>query len=570
MTVKYVSAITLAAAMVNILGCQSQDEGRFDPRALGEQSRQASREVPSEPLRPLPTTLQSQFMSDARDPNSPKEPPVRTPLAPDNRIYRLPLREVVQRAVMNNLNVKVSGYQPAIEASRVTEAEARFDPEAFAGATYTANRNALGNLDPTRQSGQYDLIQLEAGIRQLLPSGGQIELAYKPGHYNQTSSQNTGFSNDAFWNPSLQLQLTQPLLRDFGNDINRARIVINRLNQRISVLDWRKDLEEMMSNTEQVYWRLVQAEQDQQILERLLERTIKTAEVLQARLKQDVTYEQVSNAVSRVESSRADLIRARQRVRDLSDQLKALMNDPEFPTASNQLLLPADQPLLSPVTFDMAESISTALVNRFDIGQQQLRVDSAAVALDVAKNNRLPQLNLVGSIGTSGLGENAFSATGNMFRGADDRGSDLNWSLGFQFSQKIGNREANAIYRRAQLQRLQAIEQYRGLIDNATLEVKVAQRDVETSWQSIGQSRAARFAAAKALEVVETLERGGEALVPRFVESKLNRQQDLAQSERAEQDAIAQYNIAIATLERRKGTLLRYNNVVIDEKAFKH
>lgn len=569
MIVKKVSAITLAAAMVSIAGCQSDDDGRFDPRAMGQQQRESAREVPNEPLRALPTTLQSQFMSDKNDPNAPKEPPVRTPLAPDNRIYRLPLREIAQRAVAHNLNVAVSGYQPAIEESRVTEAEARFDPEAFAGATYTANRTALGNDSFFSQSNSnYDQFQVEMGIRQLLPSGGQIELAYRPTHINQAGEGD--FSNNAFWNPSVQLQLTQPLLRDFGNDINRARIVINRLNQRISVLDWRKDLEELMINTEQVYWRLVQAEQNQQILERLLQRTIDTAGILQARLKQDVTYEQVSNAVSRVESARADLIRARQRVRDLSDQLKALMNDPDYPVASNQLLLPADQPLQAPVTFDMSESISTALANRFDVGQQQLRVDSAAVALEVAKNNRLPQLNLVGSVGYSGLGENAFNSTANMFRGTDDGGSDLNWSLGFQFSQKIGNREANSIYRRASLQRLQAITQYAALIDNATLEVKVAQRDVETSWQSISQTRAARFAAAKALEVITTLQQGGEPLRPDFVERQLSRQQELAQAEQAEQDAIAQYNISIATLEQRKGTLLRYNNVIIDEKAIKH
>lgn len=564
MHLKKVSAITLAAAMVNIAGCQTQDEGRFDPRAMGQFQREAAREVSNEPLRPLPTTLQSQFMSDRNDPNAPKEPPVRTPLAPDNRIYRLPLREIAQRAVAHNLNVQVAGYQPAIEESRVTEAEARFDPEFFAGATFTAARDA-NDFD---NNGNADIFQSEIGLRQLLPSGGQAELVYRPAHYNFAGTA-TGFSNEAFWNPSLQLQITQPLLRDFGNDINRARIVINRLNQRISLLEWRRDLEELLLNTEQVYWRLVQAEQNQRILEQLLERTINTADILQARLKQDVTYEQVSNAVARVEAARADLIRARQRVRDLSDQLKALMNDPEFPVASNQLLLPADQPLQEPIVFDLAETISTALANRPDLGQQQLRVDSASVALEVAKNNRLPQLNLIGSIGTSGVGENAFNSTNNMFRGPDDNGSDLSWSLGFQFSQKLGNREANAIYRRASLQRMQAITQYAALIENATLEVKVAQRDVETSWQAIAQTRAARFAAAKALEVITTLQQGGEPLRPDFVERQLARQQELAQAEQAEQDAIAQYNIAIATLERRKGTLLRYNNVIIDEKPLK-
>ncbi|MDB5299107.1 MAG: hypothetical protein JWO87_770, partial [Phycisphaerales bacterium] len=33
--------------------------------------------------------------------------------------------------------------------------------------------------------------------------------------------------------------------------------------------------------------------------------------------------------------------------------------------------------------------------------------------------------------------------------------------------------------------------------------------------------------------------------------------------------AVASYNVAIARLERAKGTLLRYNNVVMDEERFK-
>ena len=38
---------------------------------------------------------------------------------------------MIQRAVLYNHDVKVAGYQPAIDASRVVEAEANFDPVLF-------------------------------------------------------------------------------------------------------------------------------------------------------------------------------------------------------------------------------------------------------------------------------------------------------------------------------------------------------------------------------------------------------------------------------------------------------
>ncbi|HEX8323452.1 MAG TPA: TolC family protein [Tepidisphaeraceae bacterium] len=578
---KTVPALALAAALVAFTGCAS-DEPRFDPRALGTSERRASREFQSEPLRALPTTLQSPFMPDESgnlNPNATPEAPAKRDLAPANQIVRLPLREITQRAVQHNLNVRVSGYQPAIDETRITEAEARFDPEFFAGATFVAERNAPSRLTNPNS----DQFQFETGLRQLLPSGGQAELSFRPVRVNInddvdnttdiTGNVNSGtFGDNSYWTSAIRLEVTQPLLQNFGNDINQARIIINRFNQRISILDFRKDLEELIQNIEETYWRLYQAQRTQSILESLLQRTIDTADIVSKRFGQDVTLEQISTSVSRVESARSDLIRARQRVKDLGDQLKAFMNDPEYPIASETVILAADEPLMVPVTFDFIDTVNTALINRFDIGQQQIRIDSASTSLGVAKNNLLPQLNLVGSVGTVGGGQT--NGENRDFRDAVndnvDGTAELGYSIGLQFVHKLGNREARSIYRRAQLQRQQAITSYQALIEQATLEVKTATRDVETSWQAIGQNRSARMAAGKALDVINDREAGGEALRPDFIERKLQRQQELANAEQAEAEAAAQYNIALSSLERRKGTLLRYNNVILDEKMFKH
>lgn len=544
-----------SAATMVLNGCTSEPAERFDPRALGQKELSASRDyTPDGPLKPLPTTLQSSFLPENRNnPDVPKEPPASQPLAAEQRIVRMPLREITQRAVANNRAVKVSGYQPAIEETRVTEAEARFDPEFFAGATFEARRN---DSEFGFSNDSFDQWRFETGVRQLLQSGGQIELGYRP---QRTYASQLG---DGVWNSSLGLQLTQPLLRDFGLTVNRARIIINQNNQRISVLDFRKDLEEMLRNIEEIYWRLVQAHQNVKIQEELLQRTIDFADLVSQRFNQDTTMEQISTSISRVEAARADLIRARQRVHDLSDQLKNLMNDPEYPVTGNTLILPADEPLAQPIAFNLTDGIQTALLNRYELGQQQLRIDSATTALEVAKNNRLPQLNLVGSIGLQGLGEDYIDSHEPIWDT-----DNVSWSLGLQFVQKLGNREANAIFRRAQLQRMQAIAQYEQLIDQISLDVKTAQREVEASWQSIGQTRQARLAAAKALETVQTLRVNGEPLTPNFVERELARQQEVAQAERAEADAIAAYNIAISKLESAKGTLLRYNNVIMEEAA---
>src|SRR5439155_5527526 len=254
------------------------------------------------------------------------------------------------------------------------------------------------------------------------------------------------------------------------------------------------------------------------------------------------------------------LIRARAHVRDLSDQIKGLMNDPEFPVAGSTLILPADDAVNEQIRVNLEDQINTGLESRLELGQQQLRVANAGVAADVAKNNLLPRFDFVGSVGPQGIGGNPWEAM------QDEFGWDhLNVTAGFQLEIPIGNRAARAIWRRAQLQRMQAIEQYRALLDQVALDVKTAIRQIETTWEErVGAARA-RFAAADALAAVEERERANEALTPDFVNRKLDLQNQLALAEQREAEATSYYMIALSDLEHAKGTLLRYNNIVMEE-----
>src|SRR5438477_42958 len=64
------AAITVAAALSAgafvAIGCHAPDPQAFDPRAFQVNERRAAREVPSYPMRPLPTTLESRFLDDRR------------------------------------------------------------------------------------------------------------------------------------------------------------------------------------------------------------------------------------------------------------------------------------------------------------------------------------------------------------------------------------------------------------------------------------------------------------------------------------------------------------------------
>src|SRR5436190_9961442 len=113
------------------------------------------------------------------------------------------------------------------------------------------------------------------------------------------------------------------------------------------------------------------------------------------------------------------------------------MQDPDYPISSPTIIMPAERPLEEPVHFDSQEVIDTALANRFELGEQQLRVDSALTALKVGKNNLLPQLNAAGSISLQGLSGSGWGVI------EDQWNHDyVSWSIGLEFEIPIGNRAA--------------------------------------------------------------------------------------------------------------------------------
>jgi len=548
---------SLSAAMVVGAGCNLQEPPPFDPRAMSSNERAASRSVPPADMPPLPTTLQNEFLppSPGRAMDQPAQQPTTGPALETDPIVRIPLQEVMQRAVANNLDVRVAGFGPSIESTRTVEAEARFDPTFFTNMQYEDRDEQQISVFFSQQNGE--IFTAQTGVRQILQSGGQAELRYEGSH---TKVSGSAVNPNPFYESDLVLQITQPLLRDFGINVNRARIVISRNNQRISLLDFRKQLEETATDIERTYWQLVQSERDVRIAEDLLRQTIRTAEILAKRMGQDVTRVQLSQANASVESRRAILVRSRSRVRDLSDQLKRLMNDPSLPIASNTLILPATPPIEEPVRFDLDDQIDTAMEFRLELGQQQFRIDNAQTASEAAKNNLLPQLNLIGQIGTQGADGSYDDAVSNQLDF-----DHISYTAGIQFEIPIGNRAARATYQRSLLQRQQAMVQYQNLVEQVSLDVKTALREVDTTWDEMVARRTARFAEEDSLKAIDQREAAGEPLTPTFVQLKLDTQGRVAAARSSEVEAISNYNIAMARLEQSKGTLLRYNNIIMEE-----
>jgi outer membrane protein TolC len=568
-----------AAALAGLSGCLTgcvQEPPPFDPRAAREWEQIPDNEVKQRPKFPLPTTGETPYIPGETPPqpnnhlaalNVPEGPPV-----------RMSLQEIIHRAMANNMEVRVASYDTAVDQTRVLEAEANFDPTIFSdinfqridkqtGGSDTAQLLPPTATDPNPHFGndivvRYDQEQLftsDIGIQQNLPAGGKIKL--------EQDVNNSWFNPPrtilrSYYENDLVLTLTQPLLQNFGVEVNRARITVAINNQRISLLDFRKTVEDTVLKIEQVYWQLVQAERDVETTKRLIKESSDLRAILYKRLGADVNGSQVYQANALISSHEVTLIQLQFHVADLSDELKQLMNDPSFPVTGSPLITPTDEGTETPLHFDLNDQIETGLNNRYELGQQQARIDSAQISALVAKNNLLPSLTSQIQLTVDGLQHDI----GPTF-GKEGDFNHIGYQAGFQFQYPLGNRAARAIWQRALLQRMQAIASYAGLINQIALDVKTASRNVDATWERLSKARDSRLQYEKLIEQLNSqVSSGDQTLSFDFVFNILQDQAQLAQAEQTEHQALNDYNFAIATLEKNKGTILRYNNVLMEQE----
>src|SRR5690606_31996426 len=147
----------------------------------------------------------------------------------------------------------------------------RFDPVFFTGLEFRRT-DELQFFSTSPMEQERDTYTLATGIRQDVGTGGRAELRYEASR-NRLRGDSSNFDPNPYYQNDLVLEVTQPLLRNFGTEVNRARIEVDRNNQHISLLELRTTVEETIFNIEQTYWQLVQAQRNVEILERLLART---------------------------------------------------------------------------------------------------------------------------------------------------------------------------------------------------------------------------------------------------------------------------------------------------------
>jgi len=467
-------------------------------------------------------------------------------------VVRLSLEEAVRRTVLNSHAIQVAAYNPAIESGRVVEAEAQFDAVFFTDFTYEKqNRPSASQLSGTDTQTRV----WTSGIRKLLSSGMQVQTGYAVTRTETDLIFQT--LNPAYFNQYF-VEFRQPILRGFGIDFNRSQIELRKLDRSISEEQLRRQMRETIFNVEQAYWRLYQARRSVSVAARLLTNLETILNSLRERLDlgYDVFRAQVKQTEARYEVRQADFIRARNQVRNAEDALKALINDPDLNLVADLEIIPTDLPRVEPLIVDVLGEVTAALSYRSELREARLQIEQAQVAIGIAKNQALPRLDVVLRYTVDGLGGN----WDRVFKQMSNKDFD-EYLLQLQFEWPIGNRGPESVLRQARLRQAQAIAAHRAQIENVILETQTAIRDLHSAYDQIGP--ALRSAQASQEQLVATQLRQTARDVA-TLQVELDAHELLASARQNLLQALADYNIAMINLERRKGTLLMYNNIVLN------
>jgi outer membrane protein TolC len=487
--------------------------------------------------------------------------------APQPEERPLKIEDAVALALERNLDIAVSRMNPRTFELSVDALKASYLPN----VTSTVGQNNIVQLPRSQLTGgnsvANDTTTYNFGFTKNLQwGGGNASVNWSNSRLDSTSSLNT--FNPQF-NSTLTANVTQPLLRNFTTDNNRAQIRVTQLNRDISIEDVRATVTNTVANVRDTYWDLVYsidsvtvAQQSLALAEKLLSDD-KTRVEVGTMAPLDVIQDQAEVAARQQALTQAQ---ATQQTSELA--LKRLIvsgtDDPNW----RARLQPVDRPSYQQQSIDLEAALRHALERRTDLIQQHRTLDIDDMNLRLLKNQSMPQTDFVASYGAQGIGGTQVlhmggiggPVTGTIPGGFSDalrllrRRDYPTWNLALQFSYPIGTSAAQANYQRAKIALDQAQATVKSLELQVATDVSNAALQITSNAKQVESATASRELSQKRLEAEQSKFEVG--LSTNFL--VVQAQRDLATAQNAELLAMLNYRKAQVDFERVQETAPRF------------
>lgn len=483
--------------------------------------------------------------------------------------WALTLREAIALGLQQNLGAKIERIGVDIAGARLLAERATLDP------TFTSRVLYESSLTPqnTQEFVATRTVQREGSrlfSEDNIRSGFSIEGKTGLGTLYEVGMELNQLRNtlNIELPPSLfypeygsfaGVQITQPLLKDFGPQAALAGIRVARSEKKIAGLAWRLRVEKLVADISRAYFDVLFAQSDIGIKEATLREATSLLSDNRKKVEQGVGSKlDVNQAASAAALREEELLSARQFYRERRNILAREL------VADVDAARPPRFRLTDPLTAPREERTNRpalarrALETRTEYQQLLEQVRKQDIRILYAKNQSYPKLDLVGSFGANGLDADAGGALGDAF----DYGHPK-WSVGLRFSIPFGGRAGQAQLRQARLEKEQLLLNLKQTEVDLVLQVDTVLSRVETSRERLRVTERSISSAASTLEgeKLRLLEGVGVNLLV------LEAQRDLSAAKSRQLAAIADYQKTLVDLWLTTGQLLERHHVTLEPEA---
>lgn len=484
----------------------------------------------------------------------------------------LSLEDAVELAVRRNLGLVIERYVRTQSELGIQQALGIYDTQ------LTASASASDRTSPTvdvLEASSASRQELNAGLGQFLPSGGQVFVGIE-----NSRSESTNNSINPGYDSGLTFRFDQPLLRDFGAVAYERQLLIARNQNAGSAQEFARQVYATLQQVTDAYWNLVEAREQLNVARQ----SLSLAQELHERNRIQVEVGTLAplelvQSEANIATNEEEIIRTQTLVGDAEDELRRLLNLPQGELWQAEIR-PATDPASENTPVDLDAVIRQALDTRPEIQAQRLQVDLARAELDYFRNQTLPSLDLSLNYGLSGSnalplldanGQPVINPqTGRAVSTAGSYGDALEqltgfdfdgWTASLTFGFPLQNRTARAARTIAELDLELAETTLEQLEQSVITEVRQATRRVDSAAKQIDAARASVRFQERSLDAERKRYENG--MSSSFEITRI--QQDLTAARSREVSAIIAYRTAVTQLQRVTGQLLSTYGLAIDD-----
>ena len=496
--------------------------------------------------------------------------------------------------LLNNPDQNPSVLDPAIQESGgqyggggIHAAKADFDPQFNTGVNWGENllvqnnRFLSGGLVPGAILSDASSL-FNAQLQKQFESGGLFSVAH---NWNYSSNNVPSRLFGSVYVGTLQAEYRHPLWggagREFtsiagpfyrGSDRPRVDrgIVISRLNNEMSAVDFERQMQLLLKNVEEQYWDLYLAYRiyDNEMAARndaksLLDKVVRRAEAG----FQDVGAADEAQARQNYLQRKLRAADALSGLFETESRLRRLLG---LPVNDGRIIRPIQKPVMDELSPDWESSLVEALSRRIELQQQQNRIRSLSLQLKAAKSLTRPYVDLVSGYQVNGFGDNLFSSEGSS---SDDfgsaykslaRGNQTGWNVGLQMTVPIGFRYASAQVRNLELRLAKATSALSLQEQEISHELASVFQRLDSWYNAVETNREIREAARQRVKALEADYSAGRTNLDLLLRSRIS----LVEVQREHVRSVVTYNRVVMEYYFRKGALLDHSNVQLAEGSW--